>query len=414
MVRSRAKALVLLLLLAMLAGLPVLSGCGGGGGQETNVVVFGWMADQTGAASTAFREVDWGFIDYLDWMNENDPIPGVDIKVIRYDSRLEDARVPMGYEYLVEKGMDLLLIFSPNDMDITISNQEQDKIPGYAFTPTLTTATSEWGYGFAMSQQQEGIWIMEDTVPRWEALNMGRPMKVGHLGMRGWDTSDAIKEGIQAWIAAHPGKATFKEVTGSSSQTAWASEVAALKDMDMIIFEGFGASSATFLGELGVRGYKGWIHGTDSSFLGYLSLITETVSHQYLDGIRVPHAYPLFSDDTEYTRTIEAYLEQHRPSQVASLKGGTTYVSGWDEAVLLAAVVRKAAQDVGANNIDGTALKDALKNLDVTIPGRGGTFKMAGEYHQLFPYYRAAEYRAAENDVFTVGEYKVAQNWPLS
>lgn len=147
------KAIVLLGLAFLLATISVVSACGGGGAGETKTITLGWLADQTGSSATAFKEVSKGIDDYMKEMEATNPIPGVKIRIIVYDTRLEYARYPAGYEWLVGQGMDVLLGYAPETSTVTLRSQVEDKIPQYNFTGWVTTLDEDWLYSYVYSQE---------------------------------------------------------------------------------------------------------------------------------------------------------------------------------------------------------------------------------------------------------------------
>ncbi|MDM7999417.1 MAG: ABC transporter substrate-binding protein [Dehalococcoidia bacterium] len=404
------KAMVLLGLAFLLVTASVVTACGGGGEKESNTVVLGWLADQTGASAATFREVTKGMDDYFAEMEETDPIPGVNIKMIVYDTRLDYARFPGGYQWLVGQGMDLLLGYSPETPDITLSDQVEDKIPQYEFSAWPTTMDEDWVYSHGYSQEYEGRAVLDYLVNQWwPTQGKDRALKVGHVGNPNWGSTGEYQKGLD-WVAAqNPGKIELTSVGGSLTQTAWASEVAAIQDTDAIFLSTVGTSTATFLSEAIARGYKGLIVSSGISALPVWSMLRGMMDITKLDGLLVPHLYPLSSDATAYTDHMYQMLDKYRPSEAATLRKATTWTSGWVEAQMLAETVRLAAKNVGAENVDGTAINDAFKELDLEIQGMPNiTLANSGSHHVLFPYCRMIKYDAAKDDWFAITDWFTA------
>lgn len=149
------KAIVLLGLAFLLLTVSVVTACGGAGEKESNTIILGWLADQTGASSNTFKEFSMGVDDYLAEMEATNPIPGVNLKVIAYDTRLEYARVPMGYQWLVGQGIDLLLGYQPETSVYTLRDQVEDKMPQYNFVAWPPTMDEDWVYSYIAPQEYE-------------------------------------------------------------------------------------------------------------------------------------------------------------------------------------------------------------------------------------------------------------------
>jgi hypothetical protein len=116
----------------------------------------------------------------------------------------------------------------------------------------------------------EGRAMMDYVINTWwPAQGKSGPVKIANVGNTGWDTTTQYRKGFAATLAENPGKAVYTEVGGDVAQSAWASEVAAVKDCDAIILTSTGTSSPTFLKEAALRGYDGLIVASTNSVLGF-------------------------------------------------------------------------------------------------------------------------------------------------
>ncbi len=402
------KAASLAGLMVLLVFAAMMPACGGGT-EPTNVVVLGWMGDQTGPSAVSYQEIIMGMDDYIAEMEATDPIEGATVKIINYDTRLEYSRFPVGYEWLVSQGMDVLLGYSPATSSVTQANQAVDRIPLYGLTAYPTTLEAEWVYAYMPTNALEGQAIMDYLINIWwPARNMGRPLKVGSVGNTTIDTTVQYREGFDAVLAQNPGEAVYTAVGGPPTQTAWAHEVSAVKDCDAIILSTVGTSSATFLKEALARGYTGQIVSCSNAVLGSWLLVTGMVPKSALDGILVPHFYPLWNDGTPYSDRLGEMLAKYRPSDAVTLKQGTTWLSGWMTAEIVTKAVRDAAAKVGARNVDGDAINDAFLTLDLEIEGMPSiALASSATSHVLQPYFRMIQYQAAQDEWSAVTDWSV-------
>ncbi len=404
------KAMTFLGLALLLVTVSVVSACGGGGAAEGRTVTMGWLADQTGASSAAFKEVSKGIDDYLTEMEATNPIPGVKINIIAYDTRLEYARYPVGYEWLKAQGMDLLLGYAPETSTVTLKDQVEDKIPQYNFTGWATILDADWLYSYAYCQEYEGRAVLDYLLNQWwPTQGKSRAMKVAHVSNPGWGSMAEYQRGLDWIVAQNPGKIELKSLGGGMDQTAWASEVAAIRETDAIFLSAVGTSAATFLNEAIARGYEGKIVAASISVLGVWKMVTSLTDPQKLDGLLVPHLYPLFTDTGAYSENLNQMIEKYRASEAATLKKGTTWMSGWVQGQILTETVRLAADRVGAENVDGAALNDAFKDLNLENQGMPNiTLANSGEHHVLQPYCRIIEYNAAQDDWYAATDWFTA------
>ena len=81
-------------------------------------------------------------------------------------------------------------------------------------------------------------------------------------------------------------------------------------------------------------------------------------------------------------------------------------MSGWVMAQILTEAVRLAAATVDAENVNGTAINDAFKVLNVEIEGTPGIALSA--LGVLQPYCRMIEYNAAADDWSAITDWFLA------
>jgi len=408
--RKGFKGLALIALVAIVLVASVVSACGGGGEKESKTITLGWLADRTGTSATAFKEVSKGIEDYMTEMEATNPIPGIEIEIITYDTRLEYARFSQGYEWLVSQGMDVLLGYQPETPTVTLQDQAEDKIPQYNFSAWPKDMDSDWLYGYTYGYEWESRAAVDYLLEQWwPTQGKTGPMKLAFVNNPEYGSTTEYRKGLDWVVAENPGEITLTSVGGGGSQTAWASEVGAIMDTDAIFISAVGTSAGTFLREATLRGYKGQIVASTISVLGIWPMIINLVDRTKLDGMLIPHYYPLYTDDNEYSDYLDEMIQKYRPSEAESLKKGTTWMSGWVTGTILSETIRLAADTVGSKNVDGSAINDAFKALDlkisdmpnITLEGRGG-------HHVLQAYCRMIQYKAAEDDWYAINDWFIA------
>lgn len=400
----KAATLAVFVVLLVIAGM--MPACGGGD-ETTNLVVLGWLGDQTGPSAGSYREIIMGMDDFVAEMEATNPIEGIKVKIINYDTRLEYSRFPVGYEWLLSQGTDLLLGYSPSTPAVTQANQATDRIPLYGFTAYPGTLQAEWVYAYMPTNALEGQAIMDYLINVWwPAKNMGRPLKVASVGNTGIDTTVQYRDGFSAALAQNPGEAVYTTVGGPPTQTAWADEVSVVRECDAIILSTVGTSSATFLKEAIARGCTSQIVSCSNAVLGSWLLITDMVPKSALDGLIIPHFYPLWNDGTPYSDRLGEMLAKYRSSDAATLKQGTTWLSGWMTAQIVTEAVREAAAKVGADRVDGDAINDAFHTMDVEFEGMPAiTLANSGTSHVFQPTFRIIRYAAAQDEWSAVTDW---------
>jgi ABC-type branched-subunit amino acid transport system substrate-binding protein len=414
--RKGFKRLALIALVAIVVVASVVSSCGGGGGEkETNKILLGWLADQTGTSGTAFKEVSKGIDDYLAEMEASNPIPGVKIEVITYDTRLEYARFQQGYDWLAGEGIDVLLGYQPETPTVTLDDQEEDKIPQYNFSAWPANMDADWLYGYTYGMEWEARAAADYLVNQWwPTQGKGRALKLAFVNNPEYGSTVEYRKGLDWVVAQNPGEITLTSVGGSGGQSAWASEVAAIQNTDAVFMSAVGTSAGTFLRDAIARGYEGQMVASTISVLGIWPMVTSLVEKAKLDGLLIPHYYPLYTDDNEYSDYLNEMIEKYRPSEANALRRGTTWMSGWVTAQILAETVRKAAEAVGGKNVDGNAINDAFKEISIEIGGMPNiTLEGRGGHHVLQAYCRMIQYDAAADDWYAINDWFLAPGFTM-
>jgi len=68
---------------------------------EDVVITIGSLSDITGPASNAMTVINMALDDVVEYFNDENLIPGVELKVVTYDGQLDPARDIPGYEWLL-------------------------------------------------------------------------------------------------------------------------------------------------------------------------------------------------------------------------------------------------------------------------------------------------------------------------
>jgi len=403
-----SKRVGLVLLVLLIGTIPVLCGCGE---EEAGVaeILIGIEADFTGPSSQTIVEVYQGMKDSLKQIEETDPIEGARIKFLTFDDKLDYARGPLGYSWLKDRGAVMQFYSNPFILATVADRCEQDGTPAYAFVSTQELVDRDWLYTFSGTYQWEAEslmnWILADY---WPDQQEGRPPKVGVLGAAGFVSSIVYSTVIHDLLAADPGSFQLVEQTPPMGTTAFAAEITKLKDCDMIIVNTVGSSVPSFMKEARDRGYQGVFIGTGISIMGTWNLVRDALSPEELDGSVVIHTQGWWTDEGSIWADLKQTLRELHPDQYDSLVMTGTWGTGWLTVLIWADVIRKAVAEVGPENVDNVAIRDAMLKVDMTVPGYGEAWKLrqgtAGS-NVFYRMYIMREYKKAEDDWFALGDW---------
>jgi hypothetical protein len=399
------RIIALVLLVVLIAVLPGLVGCAKEK-EEAQEVIIGFIGDFTGPAAATCGEMYKGLTDYFRMVEEDDPITGVEVKIITYDTRMDYARGPVGYLWLKGQGTDIFFDFSPIFQEILMGRHQEDEISSFTLATSPAMVGEEWVYSFSIHYPWEAEaamkWILED----WEGRPEGRPPKVGHIGISGYVSTEQVTEKLEELHALDPDSFELEEEAAPSGTTAWAVEISRLKDCDIIIVDLLGPQTASFLDEAIVRGYEGTFLGTSLAFLGFWDLVKARVSQlEDLDGALAMQTQLILTDDVPFVNQMRNNLQRFRPDEAETLGRGTSYMAAQAAGLVLADTIRRAVAEVGAENVDAVALNNALKSIDIKVEGYGEDLKCHEGSNILHRMVKVIEYRAAEDDWFAITDW---------
>lgn len=389
----------------------VLPGCGGDGGDgggdgEVNTVNWGWIYDFTGRAATAVKPMYDGARDFLHYAAETGQIPdGIEIKMDTFDTQGDSGKVPGGYVYLRDRGMDVLEI-AAYQYELILDQSRTDGVPSLNTHNQLNQLGLDTQISLYGANEHAQELVLNYIMNTWD-YSGGLP-KVGMVLYSGVSNYEVRRDFDAAYCAEHADKLNWIGAQAAPiGTTVWAAQVERLKDADYVIPVVSGAPLANFVKEMQGAGFDGvFIH--DQDLLGHWSQVLAQVDKDYLDGTIVVCWLQWWSETTEWMTTMKEYSQKYNTApEYAGYKLGSGYQTGWGAAEALLEAVRIAIQDVGAANVDGPALMESMMKIDLEVPGYGNTWKVAEGYHQLIHGCVAYEYRVADGDFMRASDFMV-------
>lgn len=389
MTRKVITAITLVVLALLLAALPGLVGCGGKKEVVTGTFTLGWLQDLTGRAGFAVKQVWDGVQDYVAKAEAENPIPGVKIKLISYDTKSDYGRVVPGYVWLRGQGATAISV-ATTDSALLWGRMADDQCVNLYMSNQPQTLSNEWTYteyGTSASMVESLLqWLREGG--GWDYAAKGKP-KIGVLTYAGVTYYQDFVDTLEGVVNQYPDKYNYLGAQKApTTTTTWAAEVLRLKDADIIFCFLSGTPLASFVKEARDRGYTGQFMGPLDAFAAYWGLIKAAVPVAQLDGITSALGMPAMDDpNTPIINEVKAYMQAHRSeADIKSYMGSTGYQTGYCLGMILVDVVTRAAAKVGAANvgdISGTDLRDVIRETNLTIDGYGEAFKYRGNMGAL-------------------------------
>jgi len=398
-------------LAVLLLALPLLVACSDDDGKtpaptptaeptpEPVEITIGNHTDLTGASSSAHELINMALDDLVEYYNENDLIPGVQLKVITFDGQLDPSQDIPGYEWLREKGADV--IFTGNvSTPVTLKPRlNRDKFVAFAASANPEDLVPP-GYLFsvgAVSRYRALTllkWIAEND---WDYGKKG-PAKIGYAD---WDSGNAqqIEAAMEEYCQAHPDQ--FEWIGGHLppvSTFTWGPEVEALKDCDYVWTP---AIMLNFVKEYRSAGHAAKLMGTDDH-LAFIRMIDDANMWDEIDGMLFIKASRWWNDEGELIdQTKKTLFEKHPDSAEEIMRQGVGYIA-MENLFMVVDIITRAVEAVGPENFDLEVLYEAAQSYAPTIEGIEGFWSFGADKRYANNYVAMYEARAANNNVFRI------------
>jgi len=408
----------MLALVVLLLALPALVACGGNGDGEKSptstagptkeptpakkkTITIGNLTDLTGVSSSALIVMNTAMKDVIDYYDENNLIPGIDVKVVEYDGNFDPAKAIPGWQWLRERGASLIFTAAPPNVPVLKTVADNEKVPFFTATAGMDVLTPP-GYTFSLG-----------TIPQWEAYTLMKwiaendwdyktkgPAKIGGAA---WEEPlilaffDAMKEYAQAY----PDQFEFVGgYTAPLSTFAWGTQVEALKNADYVY--PCTAGLVSFAREYHAAGGKAKFIG-DGPHAAFMGLVDDARAWGNIDGMLLVMATKWWNDEGELIDfTKELLYKNHPGSADQIIRTGTGYLTTYLPFILLA-IIADAAETVGPENVDSQAISDAAESFSLTVDDVE-VYSFVGK-RSVSSYYRIMEVREDGKDLFSVSDW---------
>ena len=357
--------MIVALLLALLAAMPMVPACGGSeGGGETLLV--GVLADLSGPAAGAMQPAVKAIEDYLtlELPQSDHPLPGnLKVEFTRYDTRLDYFETMPGYLELKDRGADLMVVMNPQDRDLLGDLPGEDGIPTIGTSGVQSRLADDWMLALwspAQSQAEVEMMFIRDD---WDYEGMGRKPKVGHLGSN-LRSSECYQAGIEMVLDANPSQFTWTTFEkGLLGNEAWGGQVSRLKDCDYIIVSVPGSMLSSFVAQARAGGCTGKLVSGLEGFPGFWPLVSDQVaSREQMNGCCYVAWWPWWNEDVPLIRACRDYIARtYEGRDAEDLSQTSSVICGRELGMVLEEAIRKAIEQAGVEDLDGRALQDGLR-----------------------------------------------------
>jgi len=330
------------------------------------VITIGNLTDKTGPGANAIAQVDMALDDLAAYYSEENLIPGVKFEVITYDGQFDYAKDIPGYEWLKERGADLIFSPIPSPPINLKSRLEEDKMvlfavaaieeafapPGYVFSPGNTLVKN------ATYTLIKRIAENDPDFPQDRPARIGGAYWIDAYGEEQFEAAEHYAE-------VHPDQYEWEGGYFTEFSFTWGPEVEALKDCDYILPN---PMMNQFVEEYRSAGYTGKMIGTDAQ-LAFFGMIDEADLWDEVDGTLFVRGSRWWNEDNEITHLTKQLLEKNHPDEAeAIIKSGSGYLT-IRQFLVMFELIAETVDAVGVENFTSQALYDVAQDFTLTIDG---------------------------------------------
>ena len=365
------------MVLALLATLCFSCAGAKGGGKVT--IVIGNMTDLTGWGAPALAPMTDALHDLVDEVNaglapEIELPEGVELKVIDYDTAFNTSRFVPGYEWLKEKGAQVIVsVF--NDCSETLkplAAMDNIAILGMATSVPMVEPPG-WVFAFSAPARWEVKLMLKWIGDQWEAAGKyeteGKPT-IATVGWNdAWGTDN--ERGAREYCAAHSDKFDYVgSYMAPLGAMTWSGEDSKTLDVDYVQTAANGATMpATFWAEYKAKGGTG-INFDTESLSAYKGYITEYAGWPAWDGKLNVQAWGWWNltqwPEVKYVKDVlykyhsKAEADERVNAGMGYLGGGSMQLFALESVV---AAIEAAIEETGsAENFNGQFYYDTAIN----------------------------------------------------
>jgi len=337
--------------------------------EEKVVINVGFMSDYTGPGAIPLRPISYTIHDLVRHINEEDPIPGAEIRIVTYDARFDPARDVPGFDWCVERGARVILTPQFTSPEVLKPFAERAKVPifTWASTPAMIEPP---GWVFCVNPT---FYDLTTTLIKWVSEQWPNYPTTPKIGYFGWSLSNNLDAGraIEDYCQAHPDRFEFIGSVivpmGTMSYSGWGLEK--LKECDYLCTTDANLGSVTFLRDFRVRGYTATIISTDAFSAGK-GLYLDMCGWEGLDGTLVTHPTLWWNDPNPIVDLAKELLYRYHPEEAEDMMyQGLSYIGSIHGLYFYFDLLREAIEEVGAENLDGQAVYNTAIKFKTTYEG---------------------------------------------
>ena len=328
---------------------------------EPVVITIGNLTDTSGVAAIPMTYIDLAVRDMIDYYNENNLIDGVELQLLNYDTEFNPGRFLPGYEWLKEKGADLIWNSLPPGVTELRERADQDQFCIFSATANLEPQDLEGSYIFciAITPKYEAYTFLDWIAKNDADFPTDRPAKIGGAAWKE-DYSNIWFDAAKEYCDAYPDKYEWVADYLTEVKFSWDYEIEGLKDCDYIYIP---TPPQNFVKTYREAGYQAKFLGTELH-VAFNGMIDKMNLWDDFNGMLLILAAGWYNDGTDPTiQLINSLLEENHNQEkiVDILTTGAAYRAAL-RMYMICDIIRKTVDRVGAEDFSTEALVETAKS----------------------------------------------------
>ena len=332
---------------------------------EDVVITIGNLSDLTGVSANAMGSINNSLKDMAEYYNEEKLIPGVKLEIETYDSQWNPSRSIPGYEWLRNRGADLIWTPVVPAVATLKPTVDKDEVPLFAASATMDVLIPpKYTFSLGAIPQYDAY-----TLLKWIAANdwdyeTNGPAKIG--GAAWFDGyNDNVFKAMEDYADAHPEQFEFVGGHLTNFTFEWGPQIEELKDCDYLWLP---VPMHVFAEDYRAAGYDAKFMGGDPH-AAFMEMIDKGKLWDEIDGMLFIRGSRWWTEEGKIIDLTRELLHKNHSSEAENImRSGVGYLAA-SQTYQLCNIIRNAADEVGPENIDSQAIYDAAITYTETIDG---------------------------------------------
>jgi len=334
---------------------------------EDVTVTIGNLTDKTGVSSNALSIIDQALKDVVEYANETNMIPGVKLEIIEYDDQYDPSRDIPGYEWLKQRGADLIWSPVPPAVPTLLSRVNADDFIMFAATANMKPGELEGGRVFSLgiTPKNEAYTLLKWLPENDPDFPKDRPAKIGGAA---WNDgySNFLFGAAKEYCDAHPDQYDWVKGYLTDFSFIWSTEVEGLKDCDYVFVP---SPPQVFIRDYRKAGYEAKFLGSDihTAFLG---LITRSNLWDEIDGSYFIRSSRWYNETGPIIDIINHLLDtKHSEAEANAMRAEGCGYLGAKQEYLILDIIRETAERYGPENINAQTIYETAIDWSFAYEG---------------------------------------------